>query len=225
MSGRPNAVSLHRVSTVDALASALREQVLDGTLPGGTALRETELCETFGVSRHTVRTALQTLAHEGVVRQSPNRGAHVPAVTPDDVHDLFLLREILELQMVRELAGDAPRLAPAHAALDELRHLGHADRREIRDAELRFHQSLVDALESERISRTYASLMAELRLCFSQIPAEPTDHGDIVRQHERILELLDQGDADGGVGYLREHLDDSRDQIATAFERIVAAKP
>src|SRR4051794_8940927 len=90
-------VALHRISTGDALVAALQEQVLDGTLPGGTALREADLRDTFGVSRHTVRTALQTLAHRGLVRLEPNRSASVPRLTPDDVRDLFRLRTVLEL--------------------------------------------------------------------------------------------------------------------------------
>ena len=50
---------LHRTSTVDALAQALRQQILDGELSAGAWLRERELCEAYGVARHSLRAALR----------------------------------------------------------------------------------------------------------------------------------------------------------------------
>ena len=44
-------LSLHRVSTVDALVAALRTRILDGDLPAGERLRELELAEAYGVAR------------------------------------------------------------------------------------------------------------------------------------------------------------------------------
>src|SRR3954471_23387224 len=96
---------LHRLSTVDALADALRREILDGALPGGAWLRERELCESYGVARHSLRAALRarawgessapprhslraalrTLAAEGLVRIEPHRGAHVAELTAAEV--------------------------------------------------------------------------------------------------------------------------------------------
>ena len=66
---------LHRPSTVDALADALRREILDGELPAGSRLRERELCETYGVARHSLRAALRALATQGLVRIEQHRGA------------------------------------------------------------------------------------------------------------------------------------------------------
>jgi DNA-binding GntR family transcriptional regulator len=214
---RPQAVPLTRLSTVEAVVSALREQVLDGTLPAGSALREADICDAFAVSRHTVRTALQSLVHEGVLRHAANRGAYVPELSANDVRDVYRLRTLLELDAVRTLAGDHDALAPARAAIDALRAAPDGDWGALRDADLAFHRSLIDALGSPRTSRTYASLISELRLCFLQVQREFEDHADIVGQHERLLELLESGDADGSVVYLREHLDTARDSIATSL--------
>ena len=89
---------LQRTSTVDALAAALRREILDGELPPGAWLRERELCEAFGVARHSLRAALRTLAAEGLARIEPHRGARVAQLTPDDVRWLYELRAALELE-------------------------------------------------------------------------------------------------------------------------------
>ena len=46
---------LQRTTTVDALADALRARILDGALAPGARLRERELCEQYGVARHSLR--------------------------------------------------------------------------------------------------------------------------------------------------------------------------
>src|SRR3954468_634227 len=89
---------LHRMSTVDALADALRREILDGVLPAGAWLRERELVETYGVARHSLRAALRALAAEGLVTIEPHRGAHVAALGPDEVRWLYELRAALELE-------------------------------------------------------------------------------------------------------------------------------
>ena len=78
MSGR---LALQRVSTVDAIAAALRTRILDGDLGAGERLRELELAEAYGVARHSLRAALRALAAEGLVVIEPNRGARVAALT------------------------------------------------------------------------------------------------------------------------------------------------
>jgi DNA-binding GntR family transcriptional regulator len=216
-------IALHRVSTGDALVAALQEQVLDGTLAGGTPLREADLRDTFGVSRHTVRTALQTLAHRGLVRLEPNRSASVPLLTPDDVHDLFRLRMVLELTAARQTRGQAAALAPARAAVVTLERLG-ADTPwgEVRDADIAFHAGLIDAMGSARISRAFGPLAAELRLCFVQLRRELVDPPLVAAQHREILTALETGKGKAAVSLLQEHLERSEADIVAGYQELAA---
>src|SRR5215213_3016384 len=113
---------LHRMSTVDALAAALRREILDGALPAGAWLRERELCESYGVARHSLRAALRALAAEGLVKIEPHRGAHVAELSPQEVRWLYELRAALELEAAHlALARNHGRLPPAvHDALHDL---------------------------------------------------------------------------------------------------------
>jgi DNA-binding GntR family transcriptional regulator len=213
---RPPATSLRPVSTVEALVSALREQILDGTLEAGRSVREADFAEAFGVSRHTVRVALQALAHEGLVRHEANRGATVAQLTPGDVADVFHLRTTIEVDAVRTLSltdGGAP-VAGAHEALAALEAVSDAAGwGALRDADIAFHQALVDALGSARTSRTHGALMSEMRLAFLLIRDEFRDRADLVRQHREILSAIESGDAEGAERRLRMHLVESRERI------------
>lgn len=64
-------------------ASTITQRVTDGTYPAGSKLpAERTLTESLGVSRVTLRKALQTLVDEAVLRASPGRGWFVTA-SPD----------------------------------------------------------------------------------------------------------------------------------------------
>lgn len=59
-------------------ANAIRHRVADGTLPPGRRLpAERDLCQQLGVSRVTLRKALQQLDEEGVLSSSHGRGWYV----------------------------------------------------------------------------------------------------------------------------------------------------
>src|SRR6185503_4884200 len=142
---------LHRMSTVDALADALRREILDGALPAGAWLRERELTESYGVARHSLRAALRALAAEGLVTIEPHRGAHVAELTADDVRALYELRAALELEAAHlALERNDGRLPlPVHAALDALQKACAGEQwSEINEAHGALHTAIVRAAHS-----------------------------------------------------------------------------
>jgi GntR family transcriptional regulator len=60
------------------LTEILRERILSGELgPDDQLPTEDALCQEYGVSRGTVRQAVSTLAHEGLIRREQGRGTFV----------------------------------------------------------------------------------------------------------------------------------------------------
>ena len=165
MSAQP----LNRISTVDALADALRTQILNGELSPGTQLREVELASAFGVGRYSLRAGMQTLVHEGLLRHEPNRGVFVPEMSMADVEDLFLLRIALETEAARRVVEQRASLAGMEAALLELETNAEGPWDQLVDVDLRFHRELIDAVGSRRMSRAFAALQSELRLLLAQM--------------------------------------------------------
>jgi DNA-binding GntR family transcriptional regulator len=211
MSGR---LALQRVSTVDAIAAALRKRILDGELGPGERLREAELVEAYGVARHSLRAALRTLAAEGLVTIEPNRGASVARLTAEDVGALFELRTALELEAARlALARGGGRLPKA--VHDAVRLMAAVCEQPdppwsaVVDAHDRVHGALVAAARSPRIERAYAALAGEMRLFVIRLkPSWSLDR--MAEHHERLLADLERD----GPEPLRAHLAEGRASIA-----------
>jgi DNA-binding GntR family transcriptional regulator len=89
------------------VVGAIRQAIFDGELELGQRLVETELAEQLGVSRGPIREALRLLANEGLVVINVHRGTFVAKPTPNDVEELYTLRQVLETLALRRVAESA----------------------------------------------------------------------------------------------------------------------
>lgn len=101
-----------------ALSESLRQQVLNAEIsPGGRLPTEAELTERHGVSRQTVRRALQDLVNEGLIYRVPGRGtfattAPIPKGTDEHryvrsigtIEDLLALADDTEMEIIDPVA-------------------------------------------------------------------------------------------------------------------------
>ena len=101
---------------------ALADKIRDGQFAVGTALpTERELCESFGVSRHTAREALRQLEQRGLITRRQGSGSTVVARTPpvryeqsiQSIDDLMQQGSASRLQVLggEEMAADANQFA------------------------------------------------------------------------------------------------------------------
>jgi DNA-binding GntR family transcriptional regulator len=207
-------LALGRVSTVDAVAAALRTRILDGELGPGERLREADLAAAYGVARHSLRAALRALAAEGLVVVEPNRGATVARLTAEDAGPLFELRTALELEAahlaLERHDGRLPKpVRDAVRLMDAVCAQPAPPWSAVVDAHAAVHGALVAAAGSPRLQRAYEGLAGELRLFVIQI--RPTWSLDrMAEHHDRLLADLERE----GPPALRRHLDEGRAGLA-----------
>jgi DNA-binding GntR family transcriptional regulator len=222
---------LQRTTTVDALAAALRREILDGALPAGARLRERELTAGYGVARHSLRAALRALAAEGLVRIEPHRGARVAELDAQELRWLYELRTALELEAAHlALERNGGRLpAAVHAALDALVAACAAPSwGGVTEAHSALHAAIVEAAESPRIAAAHAALSGEMRLFLVQL----RPHYSAARIATEHVELVAGLERDG-PGVLRAHLREAAEAVggpeavdaAPADGRFGAAEP
>lgn len=87
--------------------TALREKILRGQMPAGSALSRRKLAIEYGMSFLPVSEALQRLEQDGLVESRPRVGTRVRVPTAYDIRDCYTLREALECQAARLFAEKA----------------------------------------------------------------------------------------------------------------------
>ena len=158
---------LQRMSTVDALAGALRRQILDGELAPGAWLRERELCDAYGVARHSLRAALRRWRPRGwcgssriAARTSPSSAARSSSGCTSCGSRSSSRPPISHSSAGRTAARGGARSARAAA--------GRMSRSEawseVNEAHAGLHAAIVAAAGSPRIAAAHAALNGEMLL-------------------------------------------------------------
>lgn len=205
-------------TAAQALADTLRARILSGDASPGSPLREEELARTYGLSRHTVRTALAALGTERIVEVTPYRGARVADLDDDGVAALQELRAALESEAVRILRArhgavwpDDVR-APMDAAVTALAVAeASGDWLATTRAHGAVHRAVVEAAGCARIRQAHAQLESEMLLLLTHLrPDYPP--GSLGPQHDGYLAAIQRA----GVEAVREHLETSTALIRAA---------
>lgn len=192
------------------LTDELRDRILGGGLRPGTPLREEEIADSAGLSRHTVRAALARLADERLVVAEAYRGVRITSFDDDDVLALQQLRSALESEAVRLLRAVHGCSWPddvvvpvraAIAAMGRLRGRRASDWPTVAAAHAAVHTALVAAAGSPRITDAYARLDSEMSLLLVHLRPSYTVDG-LVCDHEDYLDAVQR---DGEIA-VRDHL-------------------
>jgi DNA-binding GntR family transcriptional regulator len=192
-------------STGDAVAHALREEILAGRLVAGARLIEESIAKQYGVSRVPVREALNRLQSEGFVTIVRYRGAAVSETLVQDSHELLQIRrglEILSAQLAAENRGGA--VAAELAAVAEAREEPHGG--------TPFHELVSAAAGNRQLQEMLAGINRRVQWSLGHNPhASTSDH--------RVLAIAIVNGSVAQAGYLMdEHLKRDEQYFAAKFE-------
>lgn len=108
MTQKPNPLNSIKISgpipahlARSVIEETLRNAILDGRLPCGTAMRQQELASLFGVSRMPVREALRQLEAQSLLHVVTHKGAVVAPLIEDNSAETYELRLLLESEALR----------------------------------------------------------------------------------------------------------------------------
>jgi len=194
-----------------SIRDQLRDAIIDRRLAPGTKLNEAEVGELFSVSRTVVRSALQMLAFEGLVRTERNRGAFVANPSPEEARQVFDSRRLIEPAVAlaaaeRITASDVARLrAQLQTESKLLSERGaHVRRAEIR-ASGDFHLALAGIAGNAILQRFMEELVARSSLVialYGRTGASSCGHSD----HEDILAALARQDGKSASQMIVQHI-------------------
>lgn len=214
MPARPELVAngiLAPASLVELAVQRLRSEILSGELVPGERLIEEQLTRRFGTSRAPLREALRLLGQQGLVEHLPRRGVRVTDLSPQDVDELFGLREVLERFAV-QIAPQVPdplALAELTNRLDAMRQAAATGAAlEQAEAHRQFHVALVAMAGHRHLLLVYEPVILKLQLYMAanlRREAQVRTPQDGVRRHQRLLDAVAAGDVDEVLAALSDH--------------------
>ncbi|HEY3608564.1 MAG TPA: FadR/GntR family transcriptional regulator [Pseudonocardiaceae bacterium] len=214
----------------DDLADQILDDVLAGRYPVGTALpSESELAQAASLSRPTVREAVKTLQSKGVLRIVHGRGTFVAPAEEWSVLDptLLIARSaaqadslllplkliearrlvevgVAELAATRRSDDDISQLADSLAAMRKASRA--KDVGAFVQADIRFHQIVLDAADNAFVAAIFDPLARILRLTRYQTSAYAPVRRHAIVQHDNILRAVAAGDPDAARLAMHAHI-------------------
>ena len=214
----------------DRIAQELERSIVDGTLkPGERLPAERQLAERLGVSRPSLREAIQKLASKGLLNSRQGGGTYVSetlnsAMTdplmamlqqqPDARYDVLEVRHALEGQAayyaaLRATGDDRKRIRAKFDAMIELHVDGDDPIAEAR-ADADFHLSITEASHNIVLLHVMRSLFTVLQNSIKhnldKLYTIPKVFEPLSAQHEQLMRSVIDGDPEGAREAAQNHL-------------------
>jgi DNA-binding GntR family transcriptional regulator len=155
-----------KLSSSDRIVRDILRGLYEGRFVAGQRLVESDLSESYNVSRTTVREVIKRLAAQGVAETHLNRGARIRRITPDEARNILSITEVI--------VGLAARLAAANieengnrALVEEVldsvaESCRQADKLVFLHARNRFHRTLTHISCNPELDQILANLQVHL---------------------------------------------------------------
>ncbi len=154
-----------KVSISDQIAEVLRTLIISGELNPGDRIVESRVAKQLSVGQPTVREALVTLEHQGLVVRKTNQGCIVTILTREEISQILKVRGELEVLAV-ELAAEFATTADITELLEITRAMKAAgDEKDVNgffSHDFRFHERLWKASGNIFLPRLLSQLMLPL---------------------------------------------------------------
>lgn len=200
-------------NSVQHIVRSLEVDIVLGRLFPRERLVEEQLAKRFETSRHAVRMALLELEIAGLVARQANKGATICEYGPEEVHQLYQMREIVEKQaaMLIKLPA-APenikmleKICKQHAAAIE-----DSDMLRIVAANKEFHQVLYRLCGNNFL----ADIIDEMAKKANLVRFTSSTDLDLLKQardeHYQVLDALKKDDNRALADICVKHLQPSR---------------
>lgn len=198
----------------DVAADLLRDAIIVGQLAPGTRLILEELSERYHVSMTPIREALSLLEREGLIIQSPHKGAVVATLDREELLELYAIRSAIE-----ELATlhGVPRLTERDLAtmgqLLKALEAFEGSRDGFLDIDMQFHRVLYGAAGSQRWLDTIEALWRRSRRYMLSSTSASGAVAALHNDHRAIYRACCAKDALAAAAAIRAHLKRSEQRL------------
>ena len=187
---------------------ALRDEIVSMALKPGDVISESDIAARYGVSRQPVREAFIRLAQQGLLLIRPKRATVVKKISPTGVRQSRFIRESIEVEIIRRVAGqpsdDAADILAGLIA-DQERASAANDTRRFHTLDELFHRTLARLAGVEYAWQLIDDHKIQLdRVRYLTLGVSSTQRA--IAEHKEIAEAVARADVAAAETAMRAHL-------------------
>jgi len=186
-------------------------------------LDERKLADQLGISRTPIREALARLAQDGLVEILPRKGVFIHRKSLKEILEMVVTWAALEsmaAHMAAQLASDSDFAALRKFAMTNSETAKKAELGEYSDANIKFHQSILELSGCELLKTTADGLFMHMNAVRRRALGENNRVTRSVADHMEIIEALEARDSELASRLVREHTMRLHDHINERWTRL-----
>lgn len=216
---------IQKINAVEQVFDQMQNLLIEGSWKAGDKLpSENELSAAFGVSRMTIRQAMQKLKALGLIETRTGSGSYVREVNPEDylnelipmmyigspsqIH-VFQYREMIDSESVRIATSmaDEKGLSRLEDRLDKMKKAAEDnDAHAFSQYDLKFHMTIVKMTGNPLIIKSYELLLNVLKESMDYV-IEKMQYAPALEYHQQILDAMRSKDAALAEQLMRRHIE------------------
>ncbi|WP_233999554.1 MULTISPECIES: GntR family transcriptional regulator [unclassified Pseudoalteromonas] len=210
-------------TAVDQVFVELRRAIVEGDVAQGSKISEPELAKRYGVSRATLRDALNRLEACNLVERKANVGCRVVALTPERLIEVYQVRAALE--------GLACRLAAQNMSDEEIANIKallnkHLNEQRVKEGEsyyqeagdLDFHYRIIKGSKNEHLFNLLIHDLYQLiRMYRVQMGMTGPRVSKAFDEHLAIINAIENRDGELAEMLMKRHISYSMNNIENKF--------
>jgi DNA-binding GntR family transcriptional regulator len=206
LSNQSKSLAISSIST--SVYAALKKDIMDGTLQPGHRLIVLDIAGTYQISQAPVREALERLKQEGLIVGQPNKGSVVSSITPKEIKDLFVLRELIESFAVKQaitLLAEQDYIRLEYILAEMEAAIKDNDSLMILEKDMEFHGYFYSLCNNEAILELWHRMRTKM-MRFMAISNRHYSTEKLVDWHLQLLDALKSGDVRVAEEKFIEHM-------------------
>ncbi|WP_447529346.1 GntR family transcriptional regulator [Vreelandella sp. TE19] len=210
-----NATSSLMTVGTDHIVDAIEEDIVLGRLSPKERLVEEDLIERFDCKRHVVRQALFQLETIGLVERIKNRGAFVRTYTPEEVEQLYAMRELLEIAGAESIAlpvSEATLQALVDIQTQHSEAVAEQDLHRVFRLNIAFHRALFSATGNSYLSECINEFAQKAHSIRFVAMSDPESLKHARDEHLAMIEALKAQDREWLCTLCKQHLLPSKER-------------
>ena len=212
--------NLPLVISKERVIKYIKDAIVQGKFSPNERIVEARLCRDLGVGRSVVRDALRYLEQGGFLQIVKHKGATVKELSQTEImqnYDIMGVLEGLALRIAVPMMNDKDReeIEKVMAELED--DIG--DKFKLFNCNYKFHKLLASLSRNDRLIFLLDTIYAQTRRSTLQSFYNQEQIEVTIREHRKIFEAIQKGDARGAENLIRDHYLSSKNRLLRTLNK------